>query len=460
MFENNFARADPLCGKISAARPRNARGAATRKAIMTNYFDDIVKNLAHAVTYDSSQSPAKEGMPFGEGAAKCLEFYLSLADFMGFDTKNYDNYAGEVRWGEGKDFAVLAHLDVVPAGSGWTHDPFGGEIADGKIYGRGATDDKGPAVICLYCLKALKDAGFAPARTIKLIAGCNEETGWKCIEHYNACAEMPKEGFSPDADFPVIYAEKGILHIRLDYPLADAPFTALRGGERENMVCDYARAEGAAFDPARGEKYGVAAEGSGIAAHGRAAHASTPEAGENALEKLLRYFAEESEGVARVAADLFDDRLGLRQLRDETGSLTLSPDVASYREGVLSVLADIRYPASMRREEILGRLEKLGVPCTVLHAQAPLLSEKEGALVSTLRRVYEQETGQAAEPIAIGGGTYARALERGAAFGPEFPGEPSTIHQKDEYISLDNVRRLLRIYCAAIRALTEGEKKG
>ena len=310
------------------------------------------------------------------------------------------------------------------------------------------------------CCKALKDAGFAPARTIKLIAGCNEETGWKCIEHYNACAEMPKEGFSPDADFPVIYAEKGILHVRLDYPLADAPFTALRGGERENMVCDYARAEGAAFDPARGEKYGVAAEGDGIAAHGRAAHASTPEAGENALEKLLRYFAEESEGAARVAADLFDDRLGLRQLRDETGFLTLSPDVASYREGVLSVLADIRYPASMRREEILGRLKELGVPCTVLHAQAPLLSEKEGALVSTLRRVYEQETGQTAEPIAIGGGTYARALERGAAFGPAFPGEPSTIHQKDEYISLDNVRRLLRIYCAAIRALTEGEKKG
>ena len=425
-----------------------------------SYLEACAGSIAELVRIDSSQADPLPGKPFGEGAAQALRRFLLLAESFGFATRNYDNYVGEVIFGSGEPFAILCHLDVVPAGSGWTHDPFGGEIADGKIYGRGATDDKGPAVICLYCLKALKDAGFAPARTIKLIAGCNEETGWKCIEHYNACAEMPKEGFSPDADFPVIYAEKGILHVRLDYPLADAPFTALRGGERENMVCDYARAEGAAFDPARGEKYGVTAEGDGIAAHGRAAHASTPEAGENALEKLLRYFAEESEGAARVVADLFDDRLGLRQLRDETGSLTLSPDVASYREGVLSVLADIRYPASMRREEILGRLEELGVPCTVLHAQAPLLSEKEGALVSTLRRVYEQETGQAAEPIAIGGGTYARALERGAAFGPAFPGEPSTIHQKDEYISLDNVRRLLRIYCAAIRALTEGEKKG
>ena len=342
----------------------------------------------------------------------------------------------------------------MPAGSGWTHDPFGGEIADGKIYGRGTTDDKGPAVICLYCLKALKDAGFAPKRTIKLIVGCNEESGWACIEHYNACAEMPKEGFSPDADFPVIYAEKGILHIRLDYPLENAPFAALEGGERENMVCDYARADVAAFDAARAAKYGVTAEGASVVAHGRSAHASTPDAGENALEKLLRYFAEEHGGVARAVADLFDDRLGLKQLRDETGALTLSPDVASYKEGTLSVLTDIRYPATMRREQILAKLEAFGVPYAVLHDQAPLLSDQNGSLVSTLLRIYREETGQKADPIAIGGGTYARALERGAAFGPEFPGEPSTIHQKDEFISLENVRKLLRIYCAAIRALT------
>ena len=251
------------------------------------YFDACVRSIAEIVKIDSSQCPALPGKPFGEGAARALHYFLRLAESFGFETHNYDNYIGEVVFGSGEPFAILCHLDVVPAGSGWTHDPFGGEIADGKIYGRGTTDDKGPAVICLYCLKALKDAGFAPKRTIKLIVGCNEESGWACIEHYNACAEMPKEGFSPDADFPVIYAEKGILHVRFDYPLRDAPFAALEGGERENMVCDYARADGAALDAARAARYGVSAEGASLVAHGRSAHASTPDAGENALEKLL-----------------------------------------------------------------------------------------------------------------------------------------------------------------------------
>lgn len=420
-----------------------------------NYQTEIINSIIDLVKIDSSQQPALPGKPFGEGAAKALGAFLSLAERLGFATRNYDNYIGEALFGEGEPFAILCHLDVVPAGEGWTHPPFGGGIENGRLYGRGTVDDKGPAVICLYCLKALKDAGFAPKRTIKLIVGCNEESGWACIEHYNACAEMPKEGFSPDADFPVIYAEKGILHIRLDYPLENAPFAALEGGERENMVCDYARADVAAFDAARAAKYGVTAEGASVVAHGRSAHASTPDAGENALEKLLRYFAEEHGGVARAVADLFDDRLGLKQLRDETGALTLSPDVASYKEGTLSVLTDIRYPATMRREQILAKLEAFGVPYAVLHDQAPLLSDQNGSLVSTLLRIYREETGQKADPIAIGGGTYARALERGAAFGPEFPGEPSTIHQKDEFISLENVRKLLRIYCAAIRALTE-----
>ncbi len=418
-------------------------------------LEGCVQSIARMVRIDSSQQPALPGKPFGEGAAEALQTFLQLAESFGFATRNYDNYIGEVIFGRGEPFAVLCHLDVVPAGGGWTHPPFGGEIEGGKIYGRGTTDDKGPAVICLYCLKALKEAGFAPKRTVKLIVGCNEESGWECIAHYNECAEMPKDGFTPDADFPVIYAEKGLLHVRFDYPLQSAPFAALTAGERANMVCDFARAEGAAFDAERAARYGVCEEGASVAAHGVSAHASTPEAGVNALEKLLRYFAAENEGVARAVSDLFDDRAHLRDLRDETGPLTLSPDLAVYENGVLSVTADIRYPATMRLADILAKLDTLGTAYTPLHEQAPLFNDKKSKLISTLQRVYEEETGAPCEPIAIGGGTYARALQNGAAFGPEFPGEPSTIHQKDEYISLENVRRLLRIYGAAIRALTE-----
>ena len=133
---------------------------------MDKYFDDIVKNLSQLIKFDSSQAPATEGKPFGEANAKCLDFFLSLASYLGFETKNYDNYIGEVKFGSGEDFAVLAHLDVVPAGNGWTHDPFGGEVdrENGKIWGRGAMDDKGPALIALYAMKAIKDAGIKPKK--------------------------------------------------------------------------------------------------------------------------------------------------------------------------------------------------------------------------------------------------------------------------------------------------------
>ena len=147
---------------------------------MNAYFADIAKNISQIVQFDSTQKPALEGMPFGEENARCLAFFLSLAEFMGFKTKNYDNYVGEVVWGEGEEFAILAHLDVVPAGNGWTHDPFGGEIdeVNKKIWGRGTMDDKGPAIISLYAMYALKESGFKPGKKIKLILGCNEETGW------------------------------------------------------------------------------------------------------------------------------------------------------------------------------------------------------------------------------------------------------------------------------------------
>ena len=221
------------------------------KNVMTEYFDEIVNSTAELLRFDSSLKEADGEYPFGKEAADCLAFFLNLAEGMGFETRNYDNYVGEVIFGEGKDFAILAHLDVVPAGSGWKYPPFAAVIndepSDGgvlgtKIWGRGAMDDKTPAVVCLYALKALKDQGITPNRTIKLIVGCNEEAGWKCIEHYNKVAVMPEEGFTPDADFPVIYAEKGIVHFTCAFPINEAPMSALKAGERVNMVCDFATA--------------------------------------------------------------------------------------------------------------------------------------------------------------------------------------------------------------------------
>ncbi len=156
---------------------------------------EIIQKISEIIKFDSSQSTPESGAPFGKGARASLDYFLNLAKSFGFETHDYRGYAGEVIFGEGKEFAVLAHLDVVPAGGGWTHEPFGGEIdcENKKIWGRGAMDDKGPAIIALYALKALKESGFIPKRKIKLIVGCNEENGWECIEYYKKHAHMPEE---------------------------------------------------------------------------------------------------------------------------------------------------------------------------------------------------------------------------------------------------------------------------
>ncbi len=391
-------------------------------------------------------------MPFGKGAADCLAHFLSLAESLGFEAHNYDNYVGEAVFGDGKEeFAILAHLDVVPAGNGWDKPPFGGIVEDGKIWGRGAMDDKGPAIAALYALKKLKDEGFKPKKKIKLIVGLNEECGWKCIEHYNEVAHMPETGFSPDANFPVIYAEKGILHIRADFPVEKNLFSAFAGGERVNMVCDRCEATPLApVDTKKTEKLSLAVENGKLISKGKSAHGSTPEEGVNAILPMLEYF-----GLQRVKECLFDDIYGLKTLKDETGNLTLSPDVISYQDGVLSVLVDIRYPATLPLSAVTEKLDKFGVKYETLSHQKPLFQDKNNELVKTLQKVYDDYTGTHHEPIAIGGGTYARALKCGVAFGPEIDGEEVTIHQANEYITIDRVKLMIEVYAEAVKRLTK-----
>lgn len=424
---------------------------------MQKYLREITENIQKIVRFDSSLAAPAPGAPFGRQTRDCLSFFLGLARGMGFEVHDYDGYAGEVVFGEGEEFAVAVHLDVVPAGDGWTHPPFGGVIEDGKLYGRGAMDDKGPAVICLYCLKALKDEGFMPKRRFKLIAGCNEESGWACMEHYKKVARMPAEGFTPDADFPVIYAEKGILHLRLDFPVENAPFAAFEGGTAANMVCD--RAFAAPFtDAGKGVSSPAAgvtltAEKGALVARGRAAHGSEPEKGANALQGLLGHYAAENAACRRAYDILFGDKLGLCALRDETGNLTMSPDMARFEKGVLSFTVDFRVPATMPLDAVTRALDAAGVPYTVLHAQQPLCNDPNGKVVQTLLKVYNEVTGRQSRPIAIGGGTYARAMQNGCGFGPLGEGEVSSIHQADEYISLQKIGELAEIYYRALKAI-------
>ncbi len=438
---------------------------------MKKYFDEIVRSTVELLKIDSSLKEAEEGCPFGKDAADCLALFLSIASDLGFETHNYDNYVGEVVFGEGKDFAILAHLDVVPAGGGWKYPPFGGvvndDVSDGgvqgrKIWGRGAMDDKTPAVVCLYALKALKDSGITPNRTFKLIVGCNEEAGWKCIEHYNEVAVMPEEGFTPDADFPVIYAEKGILHFTASFPIDEAPMSALNAGERVNMVCDGGSAvltrkaaEKLVYyeNPIAGTRLSYDNTTNILRAYGKSAHGSTPEKGANALQAILRFLATFHKDCKRAYELLFDDVTGLKSLEDETGALTMSPDVASFKNGVLKVTVDIRFPATLSLERVTAKLDEFGVEYEIDNYQAPLYNDPDGALIATLAQAYNRVTGKDEKPIAIGGGTYARALKCGCAFGPERKDEEATIHQANEYVTFERIELMSEVYYQAILAI-------
>ena len=442
--------------------------------VTERYFDETVSFIAEMLRYDSSKKPAEENAPFGKETAACLQAFLEKAASFGFETKNYDNYVGEVIYGEGEPFAILAHLDVVPAGDGWKYPPFGAVINDDvsesgvkgkKVWGRGALDDKSPAVCCLYALKAMKDEGIIPNRQIKLILGCNEESGWACIEHYKSVAELPTEGFTPDADFPVIYAEKGILHFTLHFPIENAPFKTLTAGNRVNMVCDKAVAlltKDAGSKLSLYEKFTECYYDNTtgyVTTYGKSAHASTPTKGENALEKMFAFLATVNEDCATVYEILFKDRFGLKGMQDETGTLTMSPNLASYEDGILKMTVDVRFPATHKKEEVLLPFEVSGIGYSVDNYQAPLYNDPNGKLIQTLLGVYNEMMGTSEKPIAIGGGTYARALACGCAFGPEVPGEESTIHQPNEYVTFERIALMNKIYYEAIVRLTAAQEQ-
>ena len=417
---------------------------------MDNLFEKTVESISEIIRFNSEKAAPETGMPFGRGAADCLGYFLSLARSFGFETVNYDNYAGEVIFGEGEgeDFAILAHLDVVPAGSGWFRDPFGGEIdyANKKIWGRGAMDDKGPAIISLYCMKQLKDEGFKPKKRIRLIVGCNEESGWECIKYFNAHSTMPETGFSPDADFPVIYAEKGIMHVKFTFNV-NGDLSSLRGGNAANMVCDECSVK-APLDAKKLKELNLTAENGLIISRGKSAHGSTPEQGINAIAPILKYL-----GLDDCHNKLFITKFGLTKYEDETGALTFSPDVIRGGNGYVTVTCDIRYPATLSREVVLNALA--GESFEILSEQTPLFNDKQCQLIQVLCGAYNEVTGKNMKPVAIGGGTYARALKCGAAFGPEEEGEENVIHQPNEYITFEKIEKCLKIYKIAIERLTK-----
>ena len=423
------------------------------------------------------EGAAEEGAPFGRAVDEALRHALATAEGLGLSTTNMEGYVGCIEHGEGEEMlGVICHMDVVPEGTGWEHPPYGAEIEDGIMYGRGTLDDKGPAMAAIYALAAIKEAGIPLRRRVRVILGTNEETGWGCMDYYRKHGEAPTLAFTPDGEYPVVNSEKGILHTTFEKKFESR--IRMKAGTRPNVVAG--RTE--AFLPvceckvrAAVEKAGLddftfeinpAEGGTQLNVIGLDAHASTPELGRNSLQAafavidLIGIEGEDGEMIARLheafGMGLHGEAMGL-DVTDASGRLTLNPGVIDWDENGISALKiDVRHPISLSKEDVKAAETKaLGMELVHEHAQHGLYVPADSELVSKLLAVYAERTGKYLPPLAIGGGTYARAFDNAVAFGCEIPGVPAPVHMPNEFISLDDLMFNAHMIADAILALAE-----
>ncbi|WP_077367185.1 dipeptidase PepV [Anaerosalibacter sp. Marseille-P3206] len=460
--------------------------------LVESYKDDIVKSTQEIVSIKSVEGEAKPKMPFGEGAYRALEYALNLSKEMGFETKNLDGYAGYAEFGEGEEtVGILVHLDVVPEGDGWTYPPYSAEIHDDKIYGRGTIDDKGPAIATLYAMKAIKESNIPLNKKIRIIFGTNEETGWGCMKYYFKHEQAPDMAFTPDADFPVIHGEKGIIAFDLvkkleKHSCGEIAIKSIKGGNAVNMVPDNCEVvldvknvdelEGKLNDFVKKTGYNISMikenDKVTIKAKGVSAHGSTPEKGENAISYMMLFLGE----IINCDCDIcnfikmYNEKIALKNHGenigcgfddDVSGKLNFNPGVIKTTDDEIVLSINVRYPIKSSAKAVYDgiRSELEGTGIEVIEdddEMKPLYVPKDNELVQKLMKVYREETGDNdSEPIAIGGGTYARSMDNAVAFGPIFPGQIELAHQKDEFISIDHLMRLARMYAKAIYELSK-----
>ena len=445
-------------------------------AAILKYEEDIVRTIRELIAIPSVRGEPAPGKPFGEEVDRALHYMLSLGEKLGFRTRNVDGYAGHVEFGEGDDYiGVLVHLDVVPAGDGWTVDPFGGVVRDGLIIGRGAGDDKGPAVVALYALAALRDVVGTPETKVRVIFGTDEENGMGDMDHYFAKEPLPKYGFTPDASYPIIHAEKEFFVLRLREEAGGGSAGVggsggarwrISGGQAPNVVPDRCvfEVELSVVDAERLLRAADAhpdlsaetADGRlRLAMRGKVGHGSYPPSGVNAIAKMLEFLAAELPEVLaeskllsfvheRIGHEAFGESLGIAVEDPKHGKLTNNFAMLEAGGGAVpNAVLNVRVPVTSDGAAMLRTLRalcaSLGIAVDVEEHLPPLYVPEDHPLIVKLGKAYEAVMNEPIRLLSIGGGTYARKLgNRGVAFGPGFPGRnhgPGA-HQPDETVSI------------------------
>ncbi len=416
---------------------------------MKEYLEVMIEKLSDLIAIKSVKGEPTKEAPYGKETLEALEYVLELGKEYGMTAVNVDGRAGYLEYGEGERMVgVLLHLDVVPEQDGWLTEPYTLTRKDGYLYGRGTSDDKGPAIAAFFALVDLINKGEIDGYRVRLIFGLDEEMGSSCMAHYVKSQELPTLGFVPDADFPVIYAEKGILNLDIVGPGSDA--LTLKAGDRPNVV--------------PGKCY-INKDGKDYVFEGKPAHGAAPFDGINAVSVALE---EEESFTSDPFLNFFNQHLAHRhygeglniEYKDETGKLTVNPGLVGINNDKSFVTINIRYPATMDFDSLVKNISDIasenGFTIENIDNNPPLYVEKDSFLVRTLLEVYREKTEDYSKPLAIGGGTYARTMPNLVAFGMNMPGDAQNAHQANESIKEKRLYEAAEIYRESIKRLGQG----
>ena len=457
------------------------------KQEVLNHKEDLLKDLFELLSVRSILgTDITEETPFGSGPREALDLILSFGKRDGYKTKLVENKAGHIEVGQGEElFGILGHVDVVPVvEADWTSHPFKPEIRDGKIFARGSLDDKGPTMAAYYAVKLLDKLGVKWNKRVRVIVGSDEETGFRCVEAYFKHEEQPASGFTPDAMFPLVYAEKAraTFDHKLKFVDEDGDYNyklvKFNGGQVLNMVIASAKAElvGEVSDiKEKFENFLAQEKLEGeveventikLTLKGKAAHGSTPQYGINGATKLAEFLSTlglDNNGknfvnyiVEKLANDPFGEKLGINYVDDEMGEATYNYGILEYdlerKIGVVST--DCRHPKKFDLVDRLNGINVDNIDIEVTSTKEAHYVPKDDELVTTLMDVYRKHTGDTKnDAFVLGGGTYARCLKKGVAFGLLFPGKEDTMHQANEYLEVEDLLLATAIYAEGIYKL-------
>lgn len=437
---------------------------------LNKYKNEMIKNLMQLINIKSVYKKSNDkNKPFGNDINNALIYALELGKKLGFKTKNIDGYCGIIEFGKGSLFGIVAHLDVVPG----KDECFKSYIKDGKIYGRGAIDDKGPVISVLYAMKFVMD-NFKVNKRIRLILGLDEERNWKCIDYYKKHEEIPLLGFTPDSKFPCIYKEKSIFSFYLSKTINKNKFISIEKIEcnnRINVVPKYCsinlKCENLIdvlnYITKINKKYNFNIEITSknslltISSFGKEAHASLVEEGINAITKLI-ILLNDVLNHFNIPNELFDyvvkyfNKLYYKNISINVGNIV-------FEKNNIYIYFNLRVPIEFKfdelNEKIKNTLKTYKINYKVIEFKDGFLTDKNSELVKTLCSVFNKENNSNYKPITSGGATYARAFKNFVAFGANMPLSIDMSHKENEYISINNLLFSFKIYAKAIYELTK-----